>query len=142
MSKYDITLMNTAKLWAEHSVAKMKVGAVFVIEHRIIAHGYNGTPAKLSNRCEDKNGTTFPWVIHAEENALLFAAKIGLSVKDSTLYVTHSPCTHCAAALIQAGVKTVIYETHHVSRTKGDGLTLLQKAGIAFYNYKADGHND
>ena len=96
------------------------VGAVIVRDKRILATGYNGAPSGLPH-CPDGGGTT-DWplgclraghcirALHAEQNALLQAAKIGIACEGSTIYVTCQPCNACAKMIINAGVKRVIYE--------------------------------
>ncbi len=104
-------MIDIAKVIAQKSKAtRLKVGAVIVDDkNRILSTGYNGTPYKTDNTCEENN-TTLPYVLHAELNAILFSKQ---SLDNATLYVTHSPCIHCAACIIQAGITTVVYETQY-----------------------------
>ena len=101
-------MIDLAKTVANKSKAdRLKVGAVIVdSKNRVLSIGYNGTPYKTDNVCE-KDNVTLPYVIHAELNAILFAKQ---PLDNSTLYVTHSPCIHCAACIIQAGITKVVYE--------------------------------
>lgn len=110
MSKYDKLFLNVAKEFSEMSYAKRKkVGAVIVKDNSIISDGYNGTPAGYSNQCEDDEGLTHWYVLHAEANAILKLSTSTQSCKDSTLYITLSPCKECSKLIIQSGIKKVIY---------------------------------
>ena len=89
-----------------------KVGCVVVGEDREIrSTGFNGFPRGIEDsmeRLEDRE-LKYPLICHAEENAIMHAARIGISLKDCTAYVTWPPCTRCARSLIQAGVTEVVY---------------------------------
>ncbi len=91
-----------------------KVGCIVVGEDREIrSTGFNGFPRGIaddSERLEDRE-QKYPLICHAEENAIMHAARIGLSLKGCTAYVTWPPCTRCARSLIQAGVVEVVYPT-------------------------------
>ena len=124
----DCRYLRMAQIWAENSYCKRRqVGALVVKDKMIISDGYNGTPSGFDNICEDETNTTYPYVLHAEANAI---TKLALSSNNSdgaTLYVTASPCIECAKLIIQAGIKRVIYgEEYRLS----DGLDLMRKAGI------------
>ncbi len=112
-----------AHIYAQLSYAKRrKVGAILVKDNRIVSTGYNGTPTGMDNECETPENITKPEVVHAEINAILFAARNGQSTDGCTLYLTLSPCVECAKAIIQSGIKRVIYsETYRCT----DGLKLL-----------------
>ena len=102
--KYDKKYMEMAKLWAELSVStRNKVGALIIKNGTIIADGFNGTPSGFDNNCEDENGDTNWFVIHAEANAILKVAKSTQNIEDSTLYTTLSPCKECCKLILQAG---------------------------------------
>ena len=93
----------------------------------IISDGYNGTPSGFENVCEDENGVTKPYVLHAEANAISKVAKSGNSSQGATLYITDSPCMECAKLIIQAGIKRVVYADEY---RLTDGIDLLRRAGI------------
>ena len=124
--EYD-PLMETAKIWSRVSHCKRnQVGAVISIDKRIISTGYNGMPSGYENCCEEDD-LTKKLVIHAEANAILFAAKEGISTRGSTLHVTLSPCVECVKMIIQSGVKEVFYnETYH----NVEGIKILKENGI------------
>ena len=103
------------------------MGALIVKDRMIISDGYNGTPSGFENVCEDENGVTKPYVLHAEANAITKVAKSGNSSEGATLYVTASPCVECAKLIIQAGIRRVVYKD---SYRLNDGIELLQRAGI------------
>lgn len=89
-----------------------KVGCVVVGEDREIrSTGFNGFPRGIEDSMErlDDRELKYPLICHAEENAIMHAARIGISLKDCTAYVTWPPCTRCARSLIQAGVVEVVY---------------------------------
>lgn len=126
------------KLYIEmcHTIAKFsyakrrKVGSIIVdTKGRIIGTGYNGTPKTVDNECETTDGTTHPFVIHAELNAIFNATTSNL--ENCTLYVTMSPCIRCAAAIRQMGFKQVIYDETYRNT---DGIELLEQFGVSCIN--------
>lgn len=128
MEKFDQSYLRMAAVWAQNSYCKRRqVGALLVKDRMIISDGYNGTPSGFENVCEDENGVTKPYVLHAEANAITKVAQSGNSSSGATLYVTASPCVECAKLIIQAGVKRVVYRDEY---RLTDGVDLLRKAGI------------
>lgn len=131
-NKYDNVLMKTAYLWSKESYCKRKqVGAVLSFNGRILSTGYNGTIKGSCNECEDidNNGNmiTKNDVVHAEVNALMFAASNGIPTKDCTMYVTLQPCMECAKIIVQSGIKEVVFsETYRIT----DSVEFLKKHGI------------
>ena len=124
----DYRYLRMAKIWAENSYCKRrKVGALVVKDKMIISDGYNGTPSGFDNVCEDSRDLTFPYVLHAEANAITKLARSSNNSDGSTLYVTASPCIECAKLIIQAGIKRVVYAEKYRLE---DGVALLQRAGI------------
>jgi dCMP deaminase len=124
----DKRYLRMATIWAENSYCKRRqVGALIVKDKMIISDGYNGTPSGFENVCEDETGTTKPYVLHAEANAITKIACSNNNSKDATLYVTASPCIECAKLIIQAGIRRVVFsEKYRLS----DGIELLEKAMI------------
>ena len=124
----DRRYMRMAGIWAENSYCqRRKVGALIVKEKMIISDGYNGTPSGFENVCEDEQGVTKPYVLHAEANAITKIARSNNSSEGATLYVTASPCIECAKLIIQAGIKRVVYgEKYRLE----DGINLLRRANI------------
>lgn len=124
----DRRYLRMARIWAENSYCtRRQVGAILVKGQMIISDGFNGTPAGFENICEDSNGVTKPYVLHAEANAISKVARSNNSSEGSTLYVTASPCLECAKLIIQAGIKRVVFnELYRIT----DGLELLKRAGI------------
>ena len=128
MNKFDDKYMEMASVWATNSYCKRRqVGALLVKDRMIISDGYNGTPSGFENICEDENGVTKPYVLHAEANAISKIAKSGNSALDATLYVTASPCLECAKLIIQSGIRRVVYRDEY---RLTDGIDLLRRAGI------------
>ena len=124
----DKRYMRMAYIWAENSYCKRRqVGALIVKNKMIISDGYNGTPSKFENVCEDENNVTKPYVLHAEANAITKIARSSNSSDGATLYVTASPCIECAKLIIQSGIKRVVYSEHYRLE---DGIELLRRAGI------------
>ena len=128
MQKFDRSYLRMAEIWAENSYCKRrKVGALIVKNNMIISDGYNGTPSGFENVCEDEEGHTKPYVLHAEANAITKVAKSNNSSNGATLYVTAAPCMECAKLIIQSGIRRVVYvESYRLS----DGIELLERAGI------------
>ena len=123
----DKRYLRMARIWAENSYCKRRqVGALVVKDQRIISDGYNGTPSGFDNVCEENN-VSFPYVLHAEANAITKLARSHNNSEGSTLYVTASPCMECAKLIIQAGIKRVIYGENY---RLDDGIKLLKRAGI------------
>ena len=128
INKFDISYLAMAEVWAQNSYCKRrKVGALLVKDRTIISDGYNGTPSGFENICEDENGVTKPYVLHAEANAITKVAKSGNSSEGATLYVTASPCAECAKLIIQSGISRVVYRDAY---RLTDGIDLLKRAGI------------
>ena len=128
MKKFDSSYIEMASVWAKNSYCKRRqVGALLVKDRMIISDGYNGTPSGFENNCEDENGVTKPYVLHAEANAITKVAKSGNSSENATLYVTASPCIECSKLIIQAGIKRVVYRDEY---RLTDGIDLLRAADI------------
>jgi dCMP deaminase len=126
--KFDHSYLQMAEVWAQNSYCKRrKVGALIVKDKMIISDGYNGTPSGFENICEDENGVTKPYVLHAEANAITKVAKSGNSSSGATLYVTASPCMECSKLIIQSGITRVVYRDAYRLM---DGIELLKRAGI------------
>ena len=124
--KFDHSYLAMAEVWAQNSYCKRrKVGALLVKDRTIISDGYNGTPSGFENICEDENGVTKPYVLHAEANAITKVAKSGNSSEGATLFVTASPCAECAKLIIQAGITRVDYRAAY---RLTDGIHLLTRA--------------
>lgn len=124
----DRRYLRMARIWAENSYCeRRKVGALLVKDKMIISDGYNGTPAGFENICEDENGVTKSYVLHAEANAITKIAQSNNNSKGATLYVTTSPCIECSKLIIQAGIKRVIFQELYRIH---DGIDLLKRAGI------------
>lgn len=124
----DSRYLRMAHIWAENSYCqRRKVGAIIVKDKMIISDGYNGTPVGFENVCEDAEGVTKPYVLHAEANAISKVARSNNSSDGSTLYVTASPCLECAKLIIQSGIRRVVYnELYRIT----DGIDLMRRAGI------------
>lgn len=114
--------------WAKLSYCKRKqVGALIVKDRMIISDGYNGTPSGFDNNCEDENGNTQWFVLHAEANAILKLASSTQSAKGATLYLTLSPCKECSKLILQAGISKLVY----IQEYKDDeGISFLKNHGI------------
>src|SRR5690606_12376895 len=93
----------------------------------IISDGYNGTPSGSENQCEDDEGDTHWYVLHAEANAILKLAASTQSAKGSTLYLTLSPCRDCSKLVLQAGICRVVYLHGYKDE---EGITFLKNHGI------------
>ena len=117
-----------AKEWGALSHCdRKKVGAIIVKDGMIISDGFNGTPTGFANHCEDEEGYTKWYVLHAEANAILKVAKSTNSCEGATLYLTLSPCKECAKLIHQSGIKRLVYIKEYKDSS---GLKFLKKAGI------------
>lgn len=126
--KYDRAYLRMAKEWGTLSSCKRRqVGAIIVKDRMIISDGYNGTPTGFENSCEDEEGYTKWYVLHAEANAILKVASSTQSCQGSTLYITLSPCRECSKLIHQSGIRRVVYQ---VAYKDNSGLRFLEKAGV------------
>jgi dCMP deaminase len=124
----DQRYLKMALIWAQNSYCRRRqVGALLVKDKMIISDGYNGTPSGFENNCEDENNKTYPYVLHAEANAITKVAKSNNSSEGATLYVTSSPCLECSKLIIQAGIKRVVFFDNYRLE---DGINLLKRANI------------
>jgi dCMP deaminase len=141
----DETYMGTAILHSKLSKARRaQVGAILVTKQGVTLSGYNGTAVGRPNECEehftmiDNFGERFiesktkPEVIHAELNCIMKAAREGVSCVDATVYVTLAPCVQCAAMMLQAGVKRVVYLQQYRDNS---GVELLQESNVVVQLY-------
>src|SRR5210317_352182 len=127
--RYDKAYLRIAKERGKLSHCKRKqVGALIVKERMIISDGYNGSPTGFENPCEDEEGYTKWYVLHAEANAILKVASSTQSCKGATLYITLSPCKECSKLIHQAGIVRVVYAKEYKDKT---GLEFLSRAGVS-----------
>lgn len=127
--RYDRAYLKMAESWSQlsHCIRK-KVGAIIVKDEMIISDGYNGTPSGFDNCCEDGNGETLWYVLHAEANAILKVAKSTNNCKGATLYLTLSPCKDCSKLILQAGITKVVFQ--HAYKDE-EGIGFLKNAGVS-----------
>lgn len=124
----DLRYLRMARIWAENSYCtRRRVGALVVKDKTIISDGYNGTPTGFDNICEDENNTTYPYVLHAEANAITKLARSSNNSSGATIYTTAAPCLECSKLIIQAGIRRVVYGEQYRLE---DGINLLKKANI------------
>ena len=132
--KYDSAYMRMALEWAKLSHCERKqVGALIVKGRMIISDGFNGSPSGFENNCEDDEGNTKWYVLHAEANAILKVASSSQSCKNSTLYITLSPCKECSKLIHQSGIKRVVYSQEYKDVS---GIKFLDKAGVETMHLK------
>lgn len=132
--KYDKAYMRMAYEWAKLSHCERKqVGALIVKGRMIISDGFNGAPTGFDNECEDCDGNTKWYVLHAEANAILKVASSTQSCKNATLYITLSPCKECSKLIHQSGIKRVVYANAYKDIS---GLEFLEKAGVELIHLK------
>ena len=135
-AKFDRSYLKMAAVWAQNSYCQRRqVGALIVKDRMIISDGYNGTPSGFENVCEDEDGNTKPYVLHAEANAISKVAKSNNSSEGATLYITSSPCVECAKLIIQAGINRVVFSNEYRIT---DGIDLLKRAGIEIVYIKSE----
>lgn len=148
MDKWDVRFMEMADLissWASCYQENRKIGAVIVKNKRIMTTGYNGAPAGVKTCVERKSclrrdlnipsGTRqeICYAIHAEQNAIIQAAKLGVSIDGATLYCTHQPCSVCAKMIINAGIVRVVYREGYPDDF---ARRLLSEAGVALERFE------
>ena len=147
MSKWDIRFMEMAHLvstWTSCFTPGRAIGAVIVKDKRVMTTGYNGAPAGLATCLEKgecmrrrlgvESGTRAElcFAIHAEQNAIIQAAKLGISIDGGTLYCTHQPCSVCTRMIINAGISRVVYQQGYPDDFS---LQLFHAAGIPIERY-------
>ena len=126
--------------WGKLSYCKRKqVGAIVVKDRMIISDGYNGTPTGFENYCEDEEGYTKWYVLHAEANALSKVASSTQSSKGATLYITLSPCRECSKLIHQSGIERVVYQKAYKDDS---GLQFLERAGVSLSHIPHIQEND
>ncbi len=126
--RYDTAYLRMALEWAKLSrCTRKQVGALIVNDGMIISDGYNGTPTGFPNDCEDAQGLTHWYVLHAEANAIMKVARSTNNARHATLYLTHSPCKECSKLILQAGIKRLVYLTAYKDPT---GLDFLERGGV------------
>ena len=136
---WDEYFMKIADLVSQRSTClRRQVGCVIVRDKRILATGYNGAPSGLKH-CEEigclRNKLRIPSGerqelcrgLHAEQNTIIQAALMGVSLKRSTLYCTHQPCVLCAKMLINAGIKKIIFAGRYPDKL---ALSMLKEAKV------------
>lgn len=126
--RYDKAYLRMAKTWSELShCARKQVGAIIVKDGMIISDGYNGAPSGFDNCCENADGETHWYVLHAEANAILKVAKSTHNCNGATLYLTLSPCRDCSKLVVQSGIKRVVFINDYKDTS---GIDFLREAGI------------
>ena len=127
-AKYDTAYLRMAAEWSKLSYCQRRqVGALIVKGRSIISDGYNGTPSGFENFCEDEEGYTKWYVLHAEANAILKVASTTQSCEGATLYLTMSPCRECSKLIHQSGIKRLVYAKKYKDVS---GLEFLERAGV------------
>jgi dCMP deaminase len=137
--KDEVFLLMARQLGELSTCDRAPVGAIITLAGRAVSWGYNGAPPGMPHCDENFHG----WggsgdierlgcknAIHAEVNAVAFAARVGNSTEGGTLYVSVSPCESCSRLLISAGINRVVYHQEYRDRS---GLELLEKAGVHYY---------
>ncbi|MCI8612823.1 MAG: cytidine deaminase [Clostridia bacterium] len=143
MDKWDKRFMEVARLvagWSSCYQENRQVGAVIAKDKRILTTGYNGASSGIKS-CKEKgvclrrelgiaSGTHHEicYATHAEQNAIIQAARMGLSIENATLYCTHQPCVICAKMIINSGIKRVVYEQGYPDKFS---MELFAEAGVA-----------
>jgi len=150
MDKWDARFMELAGVissWASCYKPDRKIGAVIVKNKRIVTTGYNGAPAGiktcmergecLRNRLGIQSGTRAElcYAIHAEQNAIIQAAKLGSSIDGATLYCTHQPCVICAKMIVNSGISRVVYKYGYPDEF---ALEMLKEGGVTLERFEEE----
>ena len=134
-TKYDTAYLRMAMEWSKLSYCiRRQVGALIVKDKMIISDGYNATPTGFENICEDDEGYTKWYVLHAEANAISKVAASTQSCEGATLYITMSPCQQCSKLIHQAGIKRLVYLEEYKDNS---GVKFLKKAGVKVTHIKS-----
>ena len=141
----DINFINIAHELSKASKCVSKqVGAVIVKNGRILSTGYNGTPAGFTNCCDHWNNEytsqhhewSKTYEIHAEMNAIIWAAREGISINDATIYVTLEPCSDCSKNLIASGIKRIVYDKSYEHTESSIVTTFLRQNNVTIEQIK------
>lgn len=147
MDKWDarfVELAGTIAQWSSCYQENRKIGAVIVKNKRILTTGYNGAPAGLRScaergeclrrKLEIPSGTRHElcYAIHAEQNAIIQAAKLGVSIEGATLYCTHQPCVICAKMIVNSGIARIVYVEGYPDEFS---ISLISEAGVALEQF-------
>jgi len=125
-------LISIAGVIARRSTcSRLQVGAVLARDGRVLSTGYNGTPAGMRHCVHVDMRVPCVEAVHAEANAIAFAAKYGVMTDDTTMYITDSPCLKCAQLIINAGIKQVVYDQPYRDQS---GVDLLKRAGLSCWS--------
>ena len=132
MDKWDIRFMKMAYLiseWTSCNVEGRSIGAVIVKDKRIMTTGCKERGECMRRKLNIESGTRAElcYAIHAEQNAILQAAKLGISIEGSTLYCTHQPCSVCAKMIINVGIRRVVYQQGYPDKFS---LEIFDEAGV------------
>lgn len=144
---WDSYFMQIAQLVATRATCpRRSVGAVIVKDRHILSTGYNGAPSGLPH-CPEQ-GPTHEWptgclraghcirALHAEQNAIIQAAKLGVPLAGATIYVTCQPCNMCAKMIVNAGIEQVIYEGDYPDEFSKE---IFREAGLEVLRYTVHG---
>ncbi len=138
MNKWDKRMMDMAKLvatWSSCYKVNRKVGAVIVKDKRILTTGYNGAGSGiLREQMNIPSGTRHEicYAVHAEQNAIIQAAKLGISVQGATLFCTHQPCSICAKMIINSGITRVVFDEGYPDEFS---IKMFNEAGVLIEKY-------
>ena len=148
MDKWDARFIEMARLvasWASCFQASRKIGAVIVKNKRVMTTGYNGAPSGVATCAERgecmRRGLGIPsgtrqelcYAIHAEQNAIIQAARLGIAIEGATLYCTHQPCAVCAKMIVNAGVARVVYAEGYPDEF---AVRMLAEGGVRLEEYR------
>ncbi len=134
LSKHQVYFNMSKELAKLSKCERKKVGCLIVKDTHILSEGVNGTISGHCNQCEDKDGHTKSEVLHAEQNAIIKAAKHGIAIDGGEMYLTLTPCTTCAIMIAQVGIKTLYYGEVYRNR---DGIDFLKnKTNVDVYHIK------
>ena len=137
ISRWDMSMEMAWVVAQRGTCSRLQVGAVIVSNGRVISMGYNGAPAGMPH-CIHLEDSPCENAVHAEANAIAFAARNGVATEEASIFVTHQPCLACAKLIINAGIKFVGFEYPYRME---DGLELLKVAPRIFITQRvrADG---
>lgn len=150
MNKWDKRFMEMAWLvstWSSCYRQGRQIGAVIVKNNRILTTGYNGAPQKIESCVEkgecmrDKLGIAsgtkheLCYAVHAEQNAIVQAAKLGLAIDGATLYCTHQPCVICAKLIINSGISRIVYQNDYPDDFS---IELLKESGVIMEKFQGE----
>lgn len=134
IGRHELMMRQAEVVAMRGTCSRLLVGAIIARDGRSISTGYNGNVANVAH-CRHIDDTPCSTAMHAEANAIAYAARNGVATSDAYLYTTHMPCFDCARLIINAGISKVFYK---IPYRKEEGVNLLRRAGLEVFEFNSE----